>query len=60
MRWGLGIAFIERKYLRVFVVMYLRVCVCMDANNEMITVVGNGHRDPSSKPGRCCLYFILC
>ena len=27
--------------------------------NEIVTVVGNGHDDPSSKPGRRCLHFTF-
>ena len=33
-----------------------RADVC--ARSVMVTVVGNEHREASSKPGRSCLYLI--
>ena len=36
------------------------VCVCGGACGLTVTIEGNGHCDPSSKPVWGCLYFTKC
>ena len=40
-------------YIYIYIYIYIRAGVC----GVMVTVVGNGHGEMSSNPGRDCLYL---
>ena len=42
------------------VCMYVCMYVCEEHRGVMATVLGNGHDDPRSNPGRFCLHLKFC
>ena len=42
-------------YIYIYIYMCVCVCVCVYVPGIMVIVVRNGHRYPSSDPGRSCI-----